>query len=596
MIHICYAYINHFKCLDNVGIKIDCRYDYHFDAEKRVLTIKKNERFPKGFWGKGVYSLSAIVGNNGAGKSTSLAFLLESLLEGANRDDVDGVLVYEDKGTLRVWGDNVEVITDLPVVRIWAIPKISCFYYCGHFMPYVSYQDMRFSELAGMYNASDAWLLVKDVQSYSNIDTLRMDKPLYWHLNLFVAQNNARICNMLANGKIRETIKDYCLPKYVQIGVNQSGYYAFLEKRRIERLLKDKDDKQLKPIPERIVKHKDSKNRLLESFIYYSFLNLAHEGIGLEEDDVFKALIAWQNSKNDTQPVLGQFGSFIKNNRWGRQLSAYMDTVCRVLGRIDELCGFHDNLVTQSFYLDTEEDGDKLDVLAREVIGVDYFLTAKMFDLYYSQDLYLDTILSSGEQNLLDLFSRLYDALVISPQKFANIDSKKLILLDEAEIGFHPDWQRKYINLLIQFLQTMVLVKPGEDFQVVISTHSPILLSDIPNDCVNYLFKDAQGVAKSLDYKVETFATNVFEQYKNSFFMGDGLVGEYARKKLLEIQKGIEDGQVTAEMKRVLAMVGDSRVREYLEQQIAQQNIDSEISFYEEKLKKLREEKERRHE
>ncbi len=113
MIHICYAFIYHYKVLDNVGVKIDSRYDYQYDAYTRELSIVENERLPKDFWGDGLYSLAAVVGNNGAGKSTTMSFLMEALVEGANSKEVNGVLVYERDGVLEVWGKEVKVITTL---------------------------------------------------------------------------------------------------------------------------------------------------------------------------------------------------------------------------------------------------------------------------------------------------------------------------------------------------------------------------------------------------------------------------------------------------------------------------------------------------
>lgn len=582
MIHICYAYIRHSKALDHVGIKIDSQYDYHYDDDSRVLTISHNKRYPRNFWGDGVYSLAAIIGNNGAGKSTAMEFLLGTLLEGANRREVDGVLVYENDGKLEIWGSNVKVKTKLPHEFIREIPKISCFYYCGHFMPYVNYNDMRFSELAGGYNASDGWLLLKDLQSYTNVDSMYMDKPLAWHLNVFVARNNSRICRMLADKKVRDTFKSFILPKYILFGVNQSGYYALLAKKRTGKVKQE--------IPERRVVNADSKNRLLESFIYYDFLNLANEGFGLNSDEVLKALDVWQTNQSVNDEVLFRLKSFYENGNWSQELTAYLKSIYVIMTRVVTLCGFYDDNVSQLFYLHSEKDSNKLSILVHEVLNEWPFLTASYFDLYYSQELGGETILSSGEQNLLDLFSRLYDALVISPSKFANVDSKRLVLLDEAEIGFHPDWQRKYIDLILQFLQTLVLVRPGEGFQVLISTHSPILLSDIPSCCVNYLERDSNGIVHVLEREdvKETFATNVFEQYRDSFFMRDGLIGEFARKKLIAVQDTIEEAGITDETLKVIGMIGDVRIKEYLMQKIAKQDIDAEIDYYKGKIEELK--------
>lgn len=602
MIHICFAYIRQYKALRNVCLKIDSRYDYLYDAETNILTISIDPRYPDGFWGRGVYSLAAIVGNNGAGKSTSLEFILNTLMDGANTKEVDGVLVYEQDGKLLVWGKDIKVNTKLPYTIVRNIPKITCFYYSGHFMPYVTYNDLRSTELAGGYNASDGWLLIKDLQSYSNIDSRHLTQPLFRHLNYFVAQNNHRICTMLADEKVRNTVKEFCLPKYVQIRINVSGEYALGEKnRRAEeaaRQNKYPDSTKIIPIPQKTTVHIDARNSYLEQFIYYNFLNLMNEGLREDSEETRNMLIAWQDYKNPRDPMLEQFEAFIKQCGCSQGLLTDLSAVFYVLKKVDELCSFFDNGAPQCYYLNTETDGKQLKELVEDVLGKRFYTTAKFFDMYFSQGLGTNTILSSGEQNLLDIFSRLYDALITSPKQFANINSKRLILLDEAEIGFHPDWQRRYISLLLDFLQTMVFVKPGEDFQVLISTHSPVLLSDIPNCCVNYLEVDEEGYTRNVEDMIdrETFATNVFEQYKNSFFMKDGLIGEFAQRKLEDVQTAIENKQVRDETKKVVGMIGDVRIKDYLLRKMARQDIDAEIAYHEEKITELRKRKERQDE
>lgn len=602
MIHICFAFIRHYKGLSTVSLKIDCHYNYHFDPSSNVLTINKNNDYPNKFWGVGVYSLAAIVGNNGAGKSTSMEFILNTLIDGANTREVDGVLVYEQDEQILVWGKDIRVETDLSYRMTSGIPKISCFYYCGHFMPYVTYNDLRSTELSGGYNASDGWLLVKDVQSYSNIDSIRMTLPLYSHLSYFVAQNNHRICTMLADGRVRNTVKEFCLPKYVQIGINNSGWYALNEKNRLAELATRQKKYPLSTeeieIPQIVLVHLDSKNRYLEQFLYFNFLNLMNEGLKANIEETRKALTAWMEFETANTHTIEQFEQFVKQYDCEPGLREDLSTVLYVIKTVDTLCSFFDNGVTQCYYLNTGKDGDNLHTLTEEILSKPFFITAKFFDLYYSQDLGTGTILSSGEQNLLDIFSRLYDALMTSPQKFANINSKRLIMLDEAEIGFHPDWQRRYISLVLDFLQTMVVVKPGVDFQVLISTHSPVLLSDIPASSVNYLVVDENGMTRNADEPEtrETFATNVFEQYKDSFFMKDGLVGEFARRKLIEVKKEIEEKKANGETKKVVRMIGDARIKDYLLHKMRDQDIDAQIAYHEEKVRELRRLKECSHE
>lgn len=602
MIHICFAYIRQYKALRNVGLKIDSRYDYIYDAGTNSLIITKDHKYPDRFWGRGVYSLAAIVGNNGAGKSTSMEFILRTIMDGANTREVDGVLVYEQDGKLLVWGKDIKVNTQLSYTIVKSIPKITCFYYSGNFMPYVKYDDLRSTELTGGYNASDGWLLVKDLQSYSNIDSIFLTQPLLSHLNCFVAQNNFRICMMLVNEKVRRSIKEFCLPRYVQIGINNSGDYALYEKNRRAEEAAQKNkytlEKKIIDIPHKTIIHNDARNRYLEQFIYYNFLNLMNEGLREDKEETRIVLVAWQNYKNPRDPILRQLEAFIKQCGCSMGLLTDLSAILYVLKKVDGLCSFYDNGVMQCYYLNTDTDGTKLNELAEEVLDKRFYTTAKFFDMYFSQNLGVNTILSSGEQNLLDLFSRLYDALMTSPKQFANINSKRLILLDEAEIGFHPDWQRRYINLLLDFLQTMIVVKPDEDFQVLISTHSPVLLSDIPNCCVNYLEVDENGFTHNVSNTEvrETFVTNVFEQYRDSFFIKDGLIGEFARRKLNDVQAAIENEQVTDETKKVVEMIGDVRIKDYLLRKMACRDIDAEIAYHKEKIKELQTRKERRNE
>ena len=168
-------------------------------------------------------------------------------------------------------------------------------------------------------------------------------------------------------------------------------------------------------------------------------------------------------------------------------------------------------------------------------------------------------------------------------------------MLDEAEIGFHPDWQRRYLKLVIDFLDAIKVIFPKlYDFQIIISTHSPILLSDIPRCCTNYLKKVNGSTIKMNSDKIgETFAANVFDLYRMSFFMDDGLVGAFAREKINKLCTRINDGETNGVMNEI-QMVGDARIKEYLMEKYHEIHPDDEmlnediIKYYEEKIEQLK--------
>jgi hypothetical protein len=163
-----------------------------------------------------------------------------------------------------------------------------------------------------------------------------------------------------------------------------------------------------------------------------------------------------------------------------------------------------------------------------------------------------------------------------------------LLILDEAEIGFHPEWQRKYVKTLLDFIHCLK-VKAGHDFQIIISSHSPLLLSDIPVACSNFLQKKGYGTINTKLEQKETFASNVFELYRNAFFLENGLVGAFAQEKVKDWLRRAKDEKDMTVFDEI-AIVGDERLRKYLEDELLKRiGKQMTIKYYEDKLKELKE-------
>ena len=129
-----------------------------------------------------------------------------------------------------------------------------------------------------------------------------------------------------------------------------------------------------------------------------------------------------------------------------------------------------------------------------------------------------------------------------------------------------------------------------EEFQIVLTTHSPILLSDIPRDCINYLEKNAKtGKVLVSRNQPETFGTNIFELYRYAFFMSEGLVGDFACEKIMKLQEDIEKKERPyAEIRREIEMIGDEKIRMYLLSKLEEDNHMAMIAYYENKLRELK--------
>ena len=96
--------------------------------------------------------------------------------------------------------------------------------------------------------------------------------------------------------------------------------------------------------------------------------------------------------------------------------------------------------------------------------------------------------LSDGEKGLLALVFDLVRRLSIANPESANpvAEGVAIVLIDEIELHLHPKWQRG----VLAHLKTVF-----KSCQFIVTTHSPLVLSDMPARCVRYLAFDGSRVA-----------------------------------------------------------------------------------------------------
>lgn len=132
--------------------------------------------------------------------------------------------------------------------------------------------------------------------------------------------------------------------------------------------------------------------------------------------------------------------------------------------------------------------------------------------------------LSSGELGLLKSFTNLYSAKIALQKKMLpDVDKDNyLLLLDEVDLGLHPEWQRKWISRALPIIDKIF---DDKHVQIIITSHSPIFLSDIYRENILFLEKDNENIHRKTIEK--TFGQNIYTLFKNSFFLND-VMGEYA--------------------------------------------------------------------
>ncbi|MED4174884.1 AAA family ATPase [Halalkalibacterium halodurans] len=99
--------------------------------------------------------------------------------------------------------------------------------------------------------------------------------------------------------------------------------------------------------------------------------------------------------------------------------------------------------------------------------------------------------LSSGHQIILLSLSKIVELIV----------EKTLILIDEPETHLHPP-------LLSAFVRAISEISIAENAVVILATHSPVVLQEVPKSCVSIIRK--HGTHVKIDRpRFETFGENV---------------------------------------------------------------------------------------
>lgn len=173
-------------------------------------------------------------------------------------------------------------------------------------------------------------------------------------------------------------------------------------------------------------------------------------------------------------------------------------------------------------------------------------------------------LLSSGEIQILQtIATHTYHVMNlisvpndINRPKYNNIN----LVLDEVEISFHPEMQRKFLNKFIHVLLDLG-ANNNHNFNIFIITHSPFILSDIPNGQILYL---EDGHRDSDNNEKKTFAGNIGEMFYELMFMNK-TIGDFAAEKLTEIVEKMETihkgSQEYAEAEKTIELVSDKILR-----------------------------------
>lgn len=163
--------------------------------------------------------------------------------------------------------------------------------------------------------------------------------------------------------------------------------------------------------------------------------------------------------------------------------------------------------------------------------------------------------MSSGERQMMNSMS--YILYHIKNIQSIKPDADRVpyhhinLIFDEAELYFHPDYQRFLVKRIIDMLHICHIDRRRiRSVNIILATHSPYVLSDIFTEKSLYLKNGCR-----INVSGQSFGANYYNMLEESFFFEKSPMGEVATQR---IQEWIDNG------KDMSSYVGDPIIRKYL--------------------------------
>ena len=471
-----------------------------FNFETNELKIDKNPDYIKNFYGESIYNISPIVGINGTGKTTVL-----NIISGYSPDKFDQdpdnqyfflfeIGKHENKVRFKISLQNLSVA------------NLSEY---GE-SPFYRNQDGSFELDSGYYDGTQNILYVNLLNRGRG--TLRYRTTLnqmglarFIHSYLWLSGRNI-ISSVLSCSLEIESYGLKPMPreiKAIEFLIYKSIYNIFYDevkliKKFLSEPLLSKCENYLE---ENVSNHEDSGFNLLLDIVKELDKNEV-------KDETRKIIKEYVESIIDIVNIFREIrdnGSLI-DNKYSSILLKYINNNRSLFEKLN------DKLLRYT--------------KSKELVN-DRYISLKKYNNDYVLNETPDYHMSTGEGNLIEIFSRVYSYLLMYEKNAEDI----ILIVDELETGMHLEWSRRLINILIKNLSEILETEGMENkIQLIFTTHSPYMLSDIKPENVIMIEKNQETGYSEGKVLQNTFAKNIQEIMKENLI--DNIYGDFALAKI----------------------------------------------------------------
>lgn len=539
--------------LKNTDFNFDDCYKFEISREQNndgyVLDVNKiNKPIPKNFFTSNITSLNVLVGKNGSGKTTALETILYNIntaitswTEGIVYIIRDGekYIVYHNylKLDIKVNDNKIDICMGKGLSR----KNLRNSDFFRNFIFYSGYfgntkQLGRNSKF--VIDVSKDYiikiLLNSEVQNYIKLNKIDHDLNIQ---NLYKNYIFKNIIELVKQKKELLEKVDINLPSLIKIDIECT----------------DDEEDELNEVYENNKKYFDknsvdniwiNNNRLEKLITHYGYAKNEDEFYHEAAINYFSVRLMYRWTKDNLIDEK-QFCDFIKRLGKVTKLNG-IDIINNILkknsGKLNEVWNKFYKIFSskKNQFISNNEDGKNLYYKweNNDIEAIKYMLDYSDKTNYFKIELLQqydknNGIYSSGNLGRLSYMASLYVAEKELKNNIENKSHNILLLLDEMDAFYHPQFQ---VNLISELLKYISVVFAEYNVQIILATNTPLELSDIPGTNITYL-DEGKNIKND---KIETFGANINKMLEDSFFL-DSTIGSFAKGKIDAVIKHLRN-------------------------------------------------------
>lgn len=537
---VCYIWIENFKNFRNFGINLRNDFRFSYDSSTQTLSREMQADFPPEILGDQILDVTAILGINGAGKTSALELICLAL-KSAERLQSQVIVVYESGDNLcYISTSKSEIYPDFPVLRK------------SDFKDLKDLNVIYFSNVFD-HNQMDLGKYVQDISTnfkYSRRRPFLIDgsEPEIVGQLKFIYSNQFIKINIDA-------------PRYIEIKIDRSI-------RSISSIRTSKQNELLRRISSVQVNMRKlarySPGRLASIAIQAQFLYQLLLDAQLNDELVQKIDMALQEPIRDEAGF--KVALLVVQDYFSESGSQFrLEYIPDVPKLINTLLNLEFHLIAMNIRMDDSLRSSRYSFTVDFNRHEPHPYLELSWIIEFARGGSVNWIgISSGQRACLNMFSSIWNTLGkagIAKSHTGGI----LLCIDEADLYLHPRWQVEFMERLTTCLPELSEQKT----QLVITTHSPMLVSDLPSQCLMTLSKPFSTKSTELvTDDVKTFGANLFDIYSSAFDLKGQRTGNISSKYISKILKILDGECISVEQRETLlqaaSIIDDQLIKSHI--------------------------------